>query len=346
MALSMGFFWAFGFLSAAFAQTTPPCNQVRAAFDVGSGRTRMVVAQVNTCEQRIIKILKEDSVKVNYSSVFDKNSTGGFTLEIQKQGLAALVKLKAQADDFKPLAYSGVATAAFRKANNSADFVSEISKKLKINLRVISQEEEGELGFYSAMSVSSGDSSRLLVWDIGAGSMQFSFRDEKIHVIDGGLSSEVFKSRVIRVQNKGPEQNAKTSPNPLSEKDVELGFAEVLTGTTPLLTQHSDLLDRVQSKETEIIGMGGVLFNSLGRQILGHDPEGPFAFTAADVSQTLLQQVGKSDEQVGGLYASTDVTNLILVVGYMEALKIKSVRTVSVNNAHGVLVNPVYWAQR
>jgi exopolyphosphatase/guanosine-5'-triphosphate,3'-diphosphate pyrophosphatase len=50
-----------------------------------------------------------------------------------------------------------------------------------------------------------------------------------------------------------------------------------------------------------------------------------------------------NDKQVGGKYADTDVSNLILVSAYMEALGVKKVIPKDINLSDGVLVMPDYW---
>ena len=72
------------------------CIENRAAFDIGSGTTKMVVASVDTCRQHVIKILEEEEIPVGYKEDLG-TSQGKFSEDNQKKGLEALQQLKSMA---------------------------------------------------------------------------------------------------------------------------------------------------------------------------------------------------------------------------------------------------------
>lgn len=50
----------------------------------------------------------------------------------------------------------------------------------------------------------------------------------------------------------------------------------------------------------------------------------------------------KSDEDLNVKHASTQVTNLFLVAGYMKALGVKQYKIGQSNNTFGLIVSPIY----
>ena len=62
------------------------CLKNRAAFDIGSGTTKMMVAQVDTCLQQVNQIFEEREIAVAYKEDLD-SSQGKFSKEIQDKGL-------------------------------------------------------------------------------------------------------------------------------------------------------------------------------------------------------------------------------------------------------------------
>ena len=123
-------FWAIGLLPVVAAAKI--CVENRAAFDIGSGTTKLVVAQVNFCHQKVEKILLERNMPVGYQDDLEKSKSGIFSPKIMKEGMEVLKSLKEMALFFKPKKFRAVATSAFRKAQNGSQLVKEIESKLKL----------------------------------------------------------------------------------------------------------------------------------------------------------------------------------------------------------------------
>ena len=86
------------------------------------------------------------------------------------------------------------------------------------------------------------------------------------------------------------------------------------------------------------MGIGGVHYYSVRKQSV---TEGK-TYTIADVKRALAIGQAQSDNEIGGKYAATDVSNLALVAGFMDTLKIEKIRTLKANMAHGILIYPKY----
>jgi len=308
--------------------------EVRAAFDIGSGSTKMKVAKVDPCAEEILEVLSTSARKVDYAESLARTEL--FTEEVRAAGLVTLQELREEASRFRPKRWRAVATAAFRKAKNAESFLKEVEKKIGLKARVISQEEEGKLGFQAA--VGRNDNSRTLVWDIGGGSQQFSYlasglksgldSGEKLNVFLGKMGAVVFKNLVIEKVKKQDPQKV-NSPNPLVKK---FGNAEKLAmdGASDL---SSELKKWIGVNRPKVIGVGGVHYHSVLKQLGVTDQ-----YEKAAVKKAARERAFWNDKKIGGKYASTEVTNLILVASFMEALGIDVVKVKNVDLTDALLV--------
>lgn len=320
-----------GFSILSIAQD---CIEVQAAFDIGSGTTKMKVAEVDVCKQSIIKMLLEKDAKVEFKEALETSEDNTLSESILNQGVDALISLKQQASVFNPVVYKAVATSAFRTATNSVYAKNYLKSKTNIEIKVISQEQEANIGFIAASTLVDADLKNIVVWDIGGGSMQITTLDEysKLDIYEGKVASVSFKNHIIeQVQYKSLEE-AKT-PNPISTVDYNLARRDSFA--IAALTTSKTLRNKLKEEGVIVIGIGGVHKYSIAGNIGSKN-----YYTRDEVTKKVSEQLGKTDEEVGGKYASTDVSNLILVKGFLDALEIDMVHTGNVNLATGLLLMP------
>jgi exopolyphosphatase/guanosine-5'-triphosphate,3'-diphosphate pyrophosphatase len=316
------------FSTPAFA-TDVLCGEVRGILDVGSGATKMKVALVDHCTQKIIKILADDSIKVAYSADLKKSKDQKFSPEIQAQGLAAIETLVKKGNEQKPSRWFGIATSAFRTAKNGAEVLAADSKKTGIPLQVISQDQEGALGFAAGVQVAKVPANEVVVWDIGGGSQQFAFRrNAQVQVIKlEEKASENFKEVLIHEVKK--EDSKITTPNPIGAKNLKAAVAEA---------KKFAITVKFPFQPKEVIGIGGVHAKSFEKTLKGKSP-----YTVSDLAKASRGLAVATDADLKDDYADTQVSNLILVQGMMEQLKIKSVTVSKFGGAEGALVYPDFW---
>lgn len=305
---------------------------MRAAIDVGSGNTKMKVAQVDQCEQKIIKIVGEIGQKVDFKEDLMRSPDGNLSDELKQKAMSVFLTFKKLAInlDVKETNIAGVATAALRDAKNGKEFLTEVEQKLGIRIKVISQKDEGIIGYYAAQSeIHLKDA---VIWDIGGGSSQITFRtDDSFHVYEGDLASVNFKNRVVKEIQKRESE----TPNPLSGIDATEGVK--LAQKHLQLKTDVKTSNKISEKDGIVFGIGGVHGESIRRQTNKH------IYNFDDLDKAIESGVGKSDADIGGKYASTDVTNLLLVKAYMISFGIKKVVIVQVNNSNGILLMPEFW---
>lgn len=310
------------------------CIVNRAALDIGSGTTKLKVAKLDICKSQILKILLESNRAVGYKQDLKQSENNKLSSIIIEQGKIALKELKEQASEFSPDQYIAVATSAFRTATNGLMAAKQLSRSSGVKVKVISQREEAIIGFHAALPYAQGSLEDLVVWDIGGGSMQMTSHkgNQSYEVYEGKLASVSFKNLMIE-EVKGQDSKKITTPNPISESEKIIGKrdAKILAQ----ITLPSSLKEKLSDPKTTVIGIGGVHCCSVGRQVSREE-----IYTKKQLDNHIQTRLDLDDNQIGGDYASTDVSNLILVAGFMEGLRINSVKVAQVNLADGILLNP------
>ena len=151
------------------------CLETNAAFDIGSGTTKVKVAMVDSCQRKIVKILLDESRPVPYKDSMKDSSI--FSHQIRKKGIEVIKGLQEKIKQFRPQTLFAVATSAFRSADNAASFVQEIKNQTNLDVKIISQKDEGKLAFIAASSITylkadSGDA-----WNMVGGCMHVTTID-------------------------------------------------------------------------------------------------------------------------------------------------------------------------
>lgn len=310
---------------------------VRAAIDIGSGATKLRVAEVNLKTKKIEKILVNESFPVQYQEHLTKSANNTFDNEVMQTGIEAIKKSAQIASKYHAEKVIAVATASFRKAANSQALIDEIYKQTGVRVYVIDQELEGKLAFNAVLSQGNYNPRDLIVWDIGGGSLQMTALDPQgeYQIYRGDVASIQFKNMIIQdIQNNNINQV--TTPNPMAPSDIQKAIykaREIAQGVDQVFK------DRIVRQNTQIVGVGNIFAYGI-YPIVGK--KSPFA--QQDLNQATMNLANKNDQQVGGGdYANVQVSNAILVLGYMQALNINQMQVLDINNADGALLYADFW---
>ena len=312
----------------------------RAAIDVGSGSTKVCIADIDTETNQIINILFDGSFSVPYQSYLEIDPNAHFNTEIQDKGLAAFTKIQELLEQHQVTHVKAVATEAFRKAHNGREFAQIVQEKTGIPLSVISQEDEGMIAFYSAVSSSHTDPDNLLIWDIGTGSFQIIAENGPDHEIDHELAiymrsmgSVPFKNYIIQ-EIQGKDLSVVKSPNPMSQEDWEKADALARNMGRHALPY---IKDKVKIVEGSIVGIGRLFANSV--KPMGIDGQ----ITRDDLRTFIRNSLEKTDEELGDPFANVNISNAILVLGVMKALHIHEINIIETTSTKGILCYKPYW---
>jgi exopolyphosphatase/guanosine-5'-triphosphate,3'-diphosphate pyrophosphatase len=150
--------------------TTPeaPAQPRLAAIDVGTNTIRLTVAEVQ--DDDTYRILDEEREMVRLGEKLDR--TGRLSDAAIERALSAIGKMKAIADGFKITELRAIATSAVREAANGRSFIRDVARQHKVNIEVISGEEEAQLAFRTASRHFDFQGRPTAVVDIGGGSVE------------------------------------------------------------------------------------------------------------------------------------------------------------------------------
>lgn len=315
-----------------------PRIERRAAVDVGSGGTKVCIADVDVKTNQIVKVLFEQSYTVPYQAYLEASEDQSFNEEIQQKGLRAFVEIKEILDQYQVSKVAAVATEAFRKSANGIEFADTVAKTTGIPLTVISQKEEGEIAFYSASSSSGKTPEDLLIWDIGTGSFQIAAADQEddLLVYMQSMGSVPFKNYIIReIQGKDPA--VVKSPNPMTEEEWLKADAKARELGRKA---YPELKKQIRELDGSVIGIGRLFANSV-------KPIGTISgvITRDDLRAFIRASLNKTDEELGDPFASVNLTNCILVLGVMKALHIHEINIVETTSTRGLLSYAPYWTE-
>jgi len=326
----------------AIQNESDDCIETRAVFDIGSSSTRMQVSRVDVCQKEILEDLYSAEEKIDFIESLKKSKNDSLPKAFTAQAIRSLKQLKEKSLVYQPSKWIGVVTSAFRAARNGQEVATNIQKETGILIRLVSQEEEGQIGFWGAVyrwksgaqtngAIQTFDMNNIIVWDIGGGSMEFSFlnKNQIVQVEEGQTASVLFKNQIITdIQKKSLSQTQ--SPNPLSQKIVK----KALQLAQEMAAKNAKKLKLQFNKPVTVLGVGGVHWYSLRLQTDTKE-----FYTLKDVEKALSQKTGLTDAQIGGAYASTEISNLILVSGFMKKLGIEKVFPLKVNLTDGLLLS-------
>ncbi len=307
------------------------CIEHRAAFDIGSATMKIKTAKVDTCSNINLGLVFQKEVKVAFS---ENTRNQQLSTDIQNKGLEQLSLLKGEAQTRGAKKFAGVATAAFRQADNTPQFLDNIKDKTGISVKLISQDEEAILGYKAATAFAPDEP--IVVWDIGGNSMQIIAQDSSgQYIIYRGKTASVSFKNLILEKISRKSEGVTASPNPIGRQNLTAAL-DIAVNTAQDIP--SELQKCMRQKEVKIVGIGGVHNQSVRKQV-----NASRLFTRDDLAQTLNNRIEWTDAQIGGHYADTDISNLILVLGFMKKLDIDRVYLKDVNLTDGLLMEASVW---
>jgi exopolyphosphatase/guanosine-5'-triphosphate,3'-diphosphate pyrophosphatase len=304
---------------------------VRAAIDIGSGATKLRVAEVDLSKKYIVNTLASKGFKVSYQESLMQAEDGNFHPEVMSEGLSAIREAVAIAQQHGAEKITAVATEAFRKAANAQQFIDEIHRQTGVKIEVIDQEKEGTLAFHAVRSEVGVPAEQLLVWDIGGGSLQLTMQDHRddYKIYRGHDASTPFKNFVIE-KLQGRKVEHFNTPNPLSTHEMTQAERHARQ-LARKVDRH--FKDKVSHPKTVVVGVGNIF--GYGISTLGEDPR---EITQAELKVAVAKLADKSDHELGGGdFADVFVTNALLVLGFMQELDIDRMLLTNVNAADASL---------
>jgi exopolyphosphatase/guanosine-5'-triphosphate,3'-diphosphate pyrophosphatase len=302
----------------------------RAAFDFGSGSIKMQVSDVDITTNTIVHTYLKTNIGVYFQGdLLSHPESKAFSAELIQKTMLAMELLKQQAIDLGAVQFSGFSTEAFRIATNSQELFDKINAEFCVPVKLISQQEEGRLGFYTAAIMSEMDPGKIVVWDIGAGSFQIN--------AEMGNTVEVVKALwgVVSTQNFICELLSQELVNPLSLENFQKAVSKLSIALPEL---PDSIREKLKQSDITVIGIGA------HSKWIRKDGA---VYTVEILEKTILDNLNKSEEEIGmedttGSYImSSSIVNYAAMKKYGLS-SVKYIRTGSGSSA-AVLVDPLYW---
>lgn len=212
-----------------------------AIIDLGSNSARLVLVNVMESGHFVVFDELKESVRLGQ----DMERDGFLKPARVAQTIKTLKMFRRLCDANKIDKIYAFATSAVRRAKNQKSFLEEVAATCAINLKVLSQEEEGQLIYHGV--VNSVDIHKALIVDIGGGSIQFIHYNRR-----NVLAKETLPFGAVTLTDMFKDENLK--PEEKVEKVKEL------------ITQHLQKMDWIKNIEPDVkfIGVGGS-FRNLGK---------------------------------------------------------------------------------
>ena len=230
----------------------------KAAFDFGSGATKMALARVAATTGEVLEVLYEEERSVLLGDSMAASGTKKLISEAVISELFSALNdftniIASNCQDQSAVRLSGIATAVYREANNGPELMQLIRDRYGIPMQILPQAEEAKLGFLTgcglvrSQSHLFGDSvpARLMVWDSGGASFQISLGEtlnNSLTAIFNGSwgSSKVLHCFMSQIQQRNAEelsvlQGGRGEPtvNPVSVQQFEALVKHLKDAVTP-----------------------------------------------------------------------------------------------------------------
>ena len=141
-----------------------------AAIDCGTNSTRLLIGNKFETLDRKMKITRLGQ---------DLDKSGELSNQAMSRVLDVLKDFRQSLDTHKVSEVRMVATSAARDASNSEEFFNQVESTIGIRPELLTGEEEGRLAFEGAIAELETSEGPFLILDIGGGSTEFVFGNEK-----------------------------------------------------------------------------------------------------------------------------------------------------------------------
>jgi len=240
-----------------------------------------------------------------------------------------ILKMKKKIEEFGVYDFCAVGTMALRNAKNAKEFIGEVKNECKIDIDVISGEEEARLthlGVVAGFDITSGN---VLIFDVGGGSTEFIFsRNRKIkNLVSLNVGTIKYNEKYL-------------VSNPVSNKEY--------TETCEIVKRDLKTLgDKLKNHFT--IGVGGTITNlaAIKHNLKSYDPgiiHGS-VLTAGELEKIIFLLKSKTIEErknITGLEPKRADVILSGAVIIKEILKAANTDFLTVSDRglrHGILID-------
>ncbi len=291
-----------------------------AAIDCGSNSTRLLIADV---EEGKLQNLYKQHVVTRLSDNVD--TTNVISEDSKKRFIKVLRKYIRKIEEYDIQEIFCIGTAVFRNSNNSNEVIEEVKKRLNLEIRMISGEEEGILTCLGVQS-SFEKLENYLIVDIGGQSTELIFDiDKKLNI----------KSENIGVVSLSENY---LQDNPVKENEENRA-----------IEYFNQIFDNVDFHDRELIGVSGT-FTSLGSIFLNQRNYDENEIDKITITQNSVDNIYKklkslSVPQIMNNYPNLDpkravtiTSGIFLIANLLKKYKIKQLKVSKSDILEGLIL--------
>ena len=291
-----------------------------AAIDCGSNSTRLLIADVQ--EGKLQNLYKQHVVTRLSDNV---DTTNVISEDSKKRFIKVLRKYIRKIEEYDIQEVFCIGTAVFRNSNNSNEVIEEVKKRLNLEIRMISGEEEGILTGLGVQS-SFEKLENYLIVDIGGQSTELIFDiDKKLNI----------KSENIGVVSLSENY---LQDNPVKENEESRA-----------IEYFNQIFDDLDFHERELIGVSGT-FTSLGSIFLNQRNYDENEIDKITITQNSVDNIYKklkslSVPQIMNNYPNLDpkravtiTSGIFLIANLLKKYKIKQLKVSKSDILEGLIL--------
>ena len=291
-----------------------------AAIDCGSNSTRLLIADVQ--EGKLQNLYKQHVVTRLSDNV---DTTNVISADSKKRFIKVLRKYIKKIEEYDIQEVFCIGTAVFRNSKNSNEVIEEVKKRLNLEIRMISGEEEGILTGLGVQS-SFEKLENYLIVDIGGQSTELIFDiDKKLNI----------KSENIGVVSLSENY---LHDNPVKENEERRA-----------IEYFNQIFDDVEFDERELIGVSGT-FTSLGSIYLNQRNYDENEIDKITITQNSVDNIYRklkslSVPQIMSNYPNLDpkravtiTSGIFLVTNLLKKYKIKQLKVSKSDILEGLIL--------
>ncbi|MBI5750441.1 MAG: Ppx/GppA family phosphatase [Nitrospinae bacterium] len=207
---------------------------VFASIDLGTNTVRLLVA---ARDSKGFKQLYSNQV---ITRLGEGLSNGGVLIDkAMERTISTVLNFKDEASKYNPSAIWIVATSAVREAKNRSAFIEKIKSVTGLQLEVIPWEKEARMTLLGVFSGIDSDIKNAIIFDIGGGSTEYAFTEDKklVNSVGTDLGVVHLSERYI-TKDPVDEEELRILENVIADK-VENVRNQIRSS---LITRHSSLL--------------------------------------------------------------------------------------------------------
>lgn len=309
-------------------------GNLRIAFDIGSGNTKMQSAWIDPKNHTIIKLIETKKVAIPLGETLKASKNKEIPEELIQMIIQTIQDFKQEnAIENVALQCLGTATEGMRSAQNGQSTLNKIANETGVPLFFLSQNEEaaqGHLTLYAEGITNKMSNSSYIVWENGNGSCQISTKDKqgKLHTFNHQMGKIFAKDCLEKAQNK----NVLIKKKQINE--IILQIQGQLAPTPPWLS------NKLKQEDITIIGLGA-MFSSpkkgLNKKIFSKKE-------IADLIDLSVEQQNHNKELK--VNKPTFLSDLLFLYAIMDFLGIEQLYIPKVKgqgSTSGLLIDPSKW---